>query len=161
MTNSFDLVYHWFDYLISKGHQVAGYVIMPNHVHALIALNHSTQNINKIVGNGKRFIAYKLVERLQQKDFSNILERLKDGVSIAEKKKGQRHKVFEESFDVKLCYTHSFMKQKLDYMHLNPCSKKWNLVENPIEYKHSSMRFYEFYSETIKSKITPYTHLLE
>ena len=28
-TNSFDIVYNWFDYLKSKGHLICGYVIMP------------------------------------------------------------------------------------------------------------------------------------
>ncbi len=30
-TNSYDIVYKWFDSLQSKGHLVKGYVIMPNH----------------------------------------------------------------------------------------------------------------------------------
>ncbi|MFM7854986.1 MAG: hypothetical protein ACKO96_24440, partial [Flammeovirgaceae bacterium] len=33
---AYDVVYKWFDYLKSKGHYVLGYVIMPNHVHALL-----------------------------------------------------------------------------------------------------------------------------
>ncbi len=37
-TNGYDIVYKWFDHLKSKGHNINGYVIMPNHVHALIAL---------------------------------------------------------------------------------------------------------------------------
>ncbi|HKZ67105.1 MAG TPA: hypothetical protein VJ111_12140 [Chitinophagaceae bacterium] len=34
------------------------------------------------------------------------------------------------------------MKQKLDYMHDNPCRGKWNLVTDVTEYEHSSARFY-------------------
>jgi len=58
LTGSYDLVYKWFDYLKSKGHYVNGYVIMPNHLHVLIAIKNSTQSINTIVSNAKRFMAY-------------------------------------------------------------------------------------------------------
>ncbi len=27
-------------------------------------------------------------------------------------------------------------------MHMNPCTGKWMLAENPFEYEHSSARFY-------------------
>ncbi|MEO6723572.1 MAG: hypothetical protein ABIN67_24610 [Ferruginibacter sp.] len=36
--NGYDIIYKWFDHLKSKGHFINGYVIMPNHVHALISL---------------------------------------------------------------------------------------------------------------------------
>jgi len=114
-----------------------------------------------LVGNGKRFIAYELIKRLKHNGHDEMLKILKAGVSMAEQKKGQLHKVFEESFDLKICKTQSFIKQKLDYIHRNPCSKKWKLVENPINYKHSSMKFYDTYGNGIKSKLTPYTMLLE
>ncbi|MGH2553046.1 MAG: transposase, partial [Chitinophagaceae bacterium] len=41
LTNSYDLIYKWFDHLKSKGHYITGYVIMPNHVHALIAFRNT------------------------------------------------------------------------------------------------------------------------
>jgi hypothetical protein len=56
-TNSYDAVYNWLDHLKEKGHYVAGYTIMPNHIHALIGFQNRGQSINTIVGNGKRFMA--------------------------------------------------------------------------------------------------------
>jgi REP element-mobilizing transposase RayT len=64
ITKSYDLIYNWFDHLKSKGHYVTGYVIMPNHVHALIGFRNTGQSINT-VGNGKRFIAYEIINRLK------------------------------------------------------------------------------------------------
>jgi REP element-mobilizing transposase RayT len=75
-TNSYDLIYNWFDHLKSKGHYVAGYVIMPNHVHALIAFRNTDQNINTIVGNGKRFIAYEIIKRLKAQGENKLLHQL-------------------------------------------------------------------------------------
>ncbi len=57
LSDSYDLLYKWFDHLKGKGHKINGYVIMPNHVHVLISFINTNQSINTIVGNGKRFIA--------------------------------------------------------------------------------------------------------
>ncbi|MCF3108229.1 hypothetical protein LL912_05515 [Niabella sp. CC-SYL272] len=37
IADAYDMIYKWFDHLKCKGHYICGYVIMPNHVHALIA----------------------------------------------------------------------------------------------------------------------------
>jgi hypothetical protein len=99
--------------------------------------------LNTIVGNAKRFIAYEIIKRLEQSKEEAVLERLYSGVKKTEKKKGQIHKVFEDSFDAKECNTEKFILQKLQYMHLNPVSKKWNLVKDFIDYQYSSAAFYE------------------
>src|SRR5687768_11271830 len=65
MTKGYDLVYKWFDVLKKKEHIISGYVIMPNHLHAIIALRNASTTMNKIVSNGKRFLAYELVNRLK------------------------------------------------------------------------------------------------
>ena len=38
---------------------------MPNHLHVLIHLSHNKDSINKILANGKRFLAYEIVRRLE------------------------------------------------------------------------------------------------
>ncbi|MEO6453257.1 MAG: hypothetical protein ABIN97_04255 [Ginsengibacter sp.] len=62
-TNGDDIVYKWFDHLKSKGLKINGFVIMPNHVHALISFFSGDQTINTIVGNGKRFMPVRPVIR--------------------------------------------------------------------------------------------------
>jgi len=44
---------------------------MPNHIHALISFKVTKQSINTIVGNGKHFMAYEIVKRLQAKEKKN------------------------------------------------------------------------------------------
>jgi putative transposase len=104
-------------------------------------------------------MAYEIIERSEHQENHKILHELSKDLTKAEKKKGQLHKVFEPSFDVKVCRTNDFIRQKLTYMHNNPCSKKWQLADEPIHYKHSSMRFYKEYDENTKSKLTIYTKL--
>lgn len=40
-------------------------------------------------------------------------------------------------------YSEKVIDQKLDYIHFNPCSGKWMLVDDPINYLYSSYEFYE------------------
>lgn len=142
LTSSQDVVYKWFDYLKSKGHFICAYVVMPNHVHALIGLRAATQSIHTLVSNGKRFMAYELVARLQQQGHHPLLERLSRAVSPSDRKHGKLHQVFEPSFDCKECYSEAFTEEKLQYLHQNPCKGKWNLAASPIDYPHCSAKFY-------------------
>ena len=82
-TNSYDLIYNWFNHLKSKGHYIAGYVVMPNHLHALIGFRNTGQPINTIVGNGKRFIAYEIIKRLKAQGEDELLHQLY--LSVGEK----------------------------------------------------------------------------
>ncbi len=142
LTNSYDLIYECFVYLQQQGHYVLGYVIMPNHVHTIIAFRNCKKSLNTIVGNGKRFMAYGIVSRLKAMNNNPILEELSKAVSDKEKERDKKHEVWEPSFDWKECRTNEFILQKLDYMHDNPCKGRWNLVNAPHEYLHSSARFY-------------------
>jgi REP element-mobilizing transposase RayT len=74
ITNGYCAVYHWFDHGKKQGHCIAGYVIMPDHVHALIGFRNTGKSINSIVANGKRFMAYELVNLLQQQGRNDMLE---------------------------------------------------------------------------------------
>ena len=159
ITNTYDAVYKWFDWLKKEGHYVAGYVIMPNHIHALIAFSKTKKNtnINKIIGNGKRFLAYKIIDRLKEATNISLLKKLSDAVEVTGRKRGKLHEGYEDSFDIKECLTQKFIKQKLDYIHNNPCSGKWMLADCPENYVHSSAKFYT----TGEQGIYPVTHVQE
>ncbi len=142
ISNAYNCVYKWFDVLRTNGHYINGYVIMPNHLHALISFSNTGKNINSIVGNGKRFMAYDIVERLKETGNESTLTKLSNSVKPSDKKRGKLHEVFEDSFDIKECFTKKFILQKLDYIHWNPCTGKWNLTDHPENYMHSSAGFY-------------------
>jgi REP element-mobilizing transposase RayT len=142
LTNSYDLVYKWFDHLKSWGHYINGYVIMPNHIHALLAFRNTGKLINTIIGNGKRFIAYEIVNRLEKRQEHKLLHELNLAVESTDRERHKKHEIWEDSFDWKECRTHKYISQKLDYMHQNPCRGKWNLAVSPAGYEHSSARFY-------------------
>ena len=142
-TNTYDAVYKWFDSLYRNNNYVTGYVIMPNHVHALLYFPEMPKSLNTVIGNAKRFLAYEIIKRLEKKKAIVLLDILHAGVKKRERKKGQIHKVFEDSFDAKECHSTEFILQKLEYIHRNPVSKKWQLVNDFADYEYSSAPFYE------------------
>lgn len=143
MADSYDAVYKWFHYLKQNRHYISGYVIMPNHLHAPIAFSNTGKNINQIIGNSKRFMAYDIVSKLKEKGNENTLDQLAAGVNPSDRKRRKLHEVFEASFDIKECFSLEFIKQKLNYIHFNPCTGKWNLANIPENYLHSSAAFYD------------------
>lgn len=87
-TTSYDLVYGWFDYLKKQNHRIAGFVIMPNHLHALIDFSATAKKINTIIGDGKRFMAYEIIKRLQQAGRTRCADSV--GKGSGDQKKGKR-----------------------------------------------------------------------
>lgn len=136
ITGAYHIVYKWFDTLRSKGHHIIAYVIMPSHIHALIAFVECEDSINSIIANSKRFMAYALVKELRLLNQQHILRLMADWVNDTDRKRNKQHEVFEPSFDCKHCYSIRFLKQKADYIHMNPC--KQGLVTLPEAYIHGS-----------------------
>ena len=143
ITNSYDIVYNWFNILKETKISTIAYVIMPNHLHCIMHFPEENFDLNKIIGNAKRFMAYEIVKRLKERKETALLELLTTAVTEREKKKGQLHKVFKDSFDAKPLFSDKFLMQKLDYIHHNPVSGKWQLTKDFVAYEHSSASFYE------------------
>lgn len=116
---------------------------MPNHFHAMLFPTHTGTSLNMMVGEGKRFMAYDIVNGLKRLRKASTLKILEKGVDPNEKLKGKKHQVFQLSFDARTCVDESMIEQKLDYIHHNPVSGKWALVEDYVTYPHSSAQFYE------------------
>ena len=143
LTNSYGSVYKWFNILRDKKIETIAYVIMPNHVHCILHFGDSGFNLNKIICNAKRFMAYEIVKRLEKRKEEDLLNMLNSAITEREKRKKQVHKVFKDSFDAKAIFSDRFLAQKLDYIHHNPVSGKWKLARDFISYEHSSAAFYE------------------
>mgnify|MGYP003580550676 CR=1 FL=1 len=96
LTNGYEFVYKWFEYLKTRKQiNIVSYVIMPNHLHIIIYLSDAIVNLNKIA-NGKRFLAYAIIQVLERMERHDILDLLYDSVTYRERNKGQRHRVFEK-----------------------------------------------------------------
>jgi hypothetical protein len=67
---------------------------------------------------------------------------LEEGVRAKDRNRRKKHEVWKDAFDAKECRTDDFTYQKLQYIHNNPCTGKWNLAKTIIDYPHSSAFFY-------------------
>jgi len=105
ITNIYDEIYKWFDILKENNCPVTGYVIMPNHLHFLIFQYEGSRLLNTLIANGKRFLAYEIVKRLKRINQNRILNFLSFSVQDNLRQKGQKHRVFNDSFDAKICET--------------------------------------------------------
>jgi len=130
-------------YRDGQSYHLHSFVIMPNHVHSILYFPESSFNLDKILSNGKRFLAYELINRLEKANDTNTLTILQNALTQRERKKKQLHKVFKDSFDAKPIFSEKFLLQKLNYIHYNPVKGKWNLAKDFISYEHSSASFYE------------------
>jgi REP element-mobilizing transposase RayT len=142
--NAYHAFNKWFDYLPSKNIKLLGYVIMPNHFHTILAFDESaTISLNALIANAKRFLAYEIIKLLEQRNNQTLLLELYNNVTISERKRGKKHKVFKTSFDSVVIKDKEAMEKILTYIHNNPCNKKWRLVSSPEEYPYSSISFYK------------------
>ena len=81
ISNSYDIVYNWFNILKADGLDIVGYVIMPNHVHTIIHFPSPGYSLIKIIGNAKRFMAYEIVNRLKNSSNHKVLEELRSDLT--------------------------------------------------------------------------------
>ena len=131
----------WFDHVKTKGHLIYGYVIMPNHLHAMIAFRCIVQSINSIVGNGKRFMPMRLLNdsRIARKKFYWI-----DWHHTQTKQtrwKGQLHEVFEPSSIGRSASGRSlYCRSWIIFTRIH--TGRLEFGYHPQDYEHSSAGFY-------------------
>ncbi|WP_413669399.1 transposase [Mucilaginibacter sp. Mucisp86] len=143
ITQSYNILYGWLKFIAERYQvQTHAFVLMPNHVHLIHKMPDTEVDLNKIISNGKRFMAYELVKKPTELGKTDILDQLSAACTEKEKAKGQKHKVFEPSFDAKPIYSTAFLHQKLDYIHHNPVSGRWSLCNDFTKYPYSSATFY-------------------
>jgi hypothetical protein len=94
------------------------------------------------MSESKRFLAYEIVNRLKGMGKRNLLNTLKNGVQENERRKGKIHQVLKLSFDAKVL-DEIGIERVLDYIHHNPVKGKWNLVSDYVDFKYSSVGYYE------------------
>jgi REP element-mobilizing transposase RayT len=116
-------------------YKLIGYVLMPDHVHAIINLRTAniSQWLHKVRGNSARRILTWLREE------GHLLS-LKKLALIPPQKKKHTHAVWQKDPSVIDLWSARFIRQKLNYLHLNPV--RAGLCNHPADWKWSSYRAY-------------------
>lgn len=114
------------------------FVVMSNHVHG-IAQFVAADPLADVIRDFKKHTADRLIRHLKAERDHNSLEWLASQVEHPNK---QAYKVWEDGYNAKDVITEDFLRQKMDYIHNNPCQPRWNLSSSPVNYMWSSARFY-------------------
>jgi len=114
---------------------VYAYVIMKDHLH-LIA---SAENLSKEIGNFKSFTARKIVDLLTERNDKRWLSKLRLAKLLH--KRQSTYQVWQEGSHPEVIQGSKMMRQKIEYIHLNPVRAGY--VEDAIDWKYSSVSNYE------------------
>lgn len=115
--------------------KLIGYVIMPDHFHLLA--NPLDMNITKLAGKLKGRAASKILKWLRSENEISVLQKLALRKPLAS---GQTHAVWLQDFSAIDIWSHKFIRQKLNYIHLNPL--RAGLCDHPANWRWSSYRAY-------------------
>ena len=122
--------------------EINAFVIMPEHVH-LIIRSESGESVRKFIQHSLRKISREIVAHTESLLVDGI-KRKEAEARLAVFRKYARgkavHKVWKERAKGEPIYSDKVMKQKLDYIHMNPVKR--GLVESPEDYPYSSFRNY-------------------
>ncbi|ANE50780.1 transposase [Flavisolibacter tropicus] len=115
--------------------KVCAFVLMPNHLHLIWRINkeHKREAVQR------DFLKFTAREILVYLSKANPALYAKLQVQAADRayQVGKRNSM---SIDLN---RGKFLKQKLHFIHANPCQPKWELVAHPADYYYCSAAYYE------------------
>ena len=108
---------------------------MPNHLHIIWQIQppHKRANVQR---DFLKFTAHQIIDNLQ-KHHPQVLQRFR--VDAADRK----YQVWERnplSIDIS---SREMLEQKLNYIHHNTVQERWQLTNDAVNYKYSTMSYYE------------------
>ena len=125
----------------NKGLVVYCYCVMPSHVHMICEADDEDVLCN-LMRDFKKFTAKKFIKTIREEKESRrewLLNMFRE--SCAHLKRNQTFKVWKTGYHAMWLYSDWFIRQKFEYIHLNPV--KDEIVEFPWEYYYSSARDYK------------------
>lgn len=116
-------------------YKLVGYVLMPDHVHAIV--NRSIDTIQAWLRRVRGNSARQILGWLREENHLSSLRKLQLAIP---QKRNHTHAVWQKDPSVIDLWSPKFVRQKLNYLHLNPV--RAGLCEHPAEWKWSSYRAY-------------------
>ncbi|WP_445368960.1 REP-associated tyrosine transposase [Methylomonas sp. BW4-1] len=117
-----------------SGFQLYGYVILENHLHLIAAPADLSRDMQRF----KAYTAKQIIGHLQQSGSARVLELL--ALLKRPHKTESEYQVWEEGSHPQLIESEAAMRQKLNYIHLNPVKRGY--VDLPEHWRYSSARNY-------------------
>lgn len=113
--------------------KLIGYVLMPDHVHLI--LNPLNRDISVVMRRLKSTSARHILDWLRE---SNQVASLRRLALAAPQSRSHTHSLWLKDFSSIDLWTTRFVRQKLNYIHLNPV--RAGLCKHPAEWRWSSYR---------------------
>jgi REP element-mobilizing transposase RayT len=116
-------------------YKLVGYVIMPDHVHSII--NNRSGSISDWLRRVRGNSARNILDWLREEQHLTSLKKL---ALNPPQKRQHTHAVWQKDPSVIDLWSPKFVRQKLNYLHLNPV--RAGLCQHPADWKWSSYRAY-------------------
>ena len=145
-----DIVIENLKYCIdSKGMLLYGYVIMSNHIHAIMAAHPDTKGLSFLIRDFKSFTSKKLITWILSSDKESRRTWMTEVFRYygLESGKVDLFQIWTNDKHPMVITQTEFFMQKLNYIHQNPV--KSGLVKNAEEYLYSSASNYAGHEENI------------
>jgi putative transposase len=124
--------------LIQKRIELHAFVVMPNHIHLILKCI-GGQAPPDIVRDLKKATANFILRQYENEGNEAVLAFFRTAVKPGQ---NQKHAVWQDDYQAKNIYSPEFLREKLDYVHNNPCQPHWRLADTPEAYPWSSAGFY-------------------
>lgn len=121
------------------------FVVMPNHVHIVVRFL-GQRTLADVMRDFKKHTSKQIIRQYHAENNQKVLAFLEQAAAQIPK---QRYKVWEDRYDARNVFSPDFLRQKVEYIHNNPCQPHWRLAERPEDYPWSSARFYLTGEESI------------
>ncbi len=123
--------------------KLIGFVIMLDHIHLLL-YPEKAESITDFMRDFKRFTSGRITRQAKLEGKTEWVEAFEQAGTETDR---ADFKVWQDSFWEQFIYTEKFLKQKLDYIHMNPV--RAGIVESAADYPYSSYRNYYLNDNTL------------
>ena len=120
-----------FKFLIEENRiKLHGYVIMPNHIHTIYTVL-NPYILSTIFRDFHKYTSQQIIKLLRNEKL-DALQLFKSS------RKDRIYQIWQTTHSPKQIESFPFFRQKLEYIHNNPCTEIWHLCEIPEHYPFSS-----------------------
>jgi putative transposase len=116
--------------------ELYAFIIMPSHLRMIS--KPIEQTIGDLVQDFGSFTAHSILNRLREDNKEDLLEFFR----FERRDARHKHSIWQD-IQAKNIFSKDFLRQKLEYIHNNPCAKEWRLVKDRADYRLSSASYYD------------------
>jgi REP element-mobilizing transposase RayT len=128
-----------------KNTQLNAFVIMSTHLHAILWPEIGI-SLSDVTRDFKRFTSRKISREADHQGATKFIEAFKKARNANRAQDISTYQVWQEGSHPEAIFTEKFVRQKMDYIHMNPV--RAGLVEAATEWPFSSARAYLLGEET-------------